>query len=181
MSVDSSETPTGEAHDAPKVRGPAPPALSHLDERGEARMVDVGEKAVSRRVAIARAEVRLSAATFAALADGAPKGDVIAVARLAGIQAAKRTWELIPLCHPIRIDGIRLDVDPRPGEGVVRIEAEVRCDERTGVEMEAMTAVSVAALALYDMLKGIERGIVLGPIRLVEKRGGRSGVWRAAE
>jgi cyclic pyranopterin phosphate synthase len=142
-------------------------------------MVEVGAKAESERLARARATVRMSPATLErVLAGQVPKGDALAVARIAGIMAAKRTWELIPLCHPLALTGVEVDLRAS-GPGTVEIEACVRCRGPTGVEMEALTAVSVAALALYDMLKALEKGIEIGPVRLVEKRGGRSGTWTA--
>jgi cyclic pyranopterin phosphate synthase len=140
-------------------------------------MVDVGDKEVSDRRAVARALVRMSASTLDAVRRGdAPKGDVVGTARLAGIQAAKRTAELVPLCHPLPLSF----VDVRIGlEGdAVEIEAEARTSARTGVEMEAMTAASVAALTVYDMVKALERGVEIAELRLVEKSGGRSGTWR---
>lgn len=148
--------------------------LTHLDERGHAHMVDVGDKAVTRRVAVASAFVRTGARVRARIADGdVPKGDVLAVARVAGIQAAKRTSELIPLCHPLPIDAVSVDLR-LADEGVV-VEACVRTTGRTGVEMEALTAASVAALTVYDMCKALERGIVIERVRLEEKSGGKSG------
>jgi cyclic pyranopterin monophosphate synthase len=140
-------------------------------------MVDVSGKQVTRRHAVARAFVRMSAETAAAVAAGdAPKGDVLGVARIAGIQAAKRTGELIPLCHPLGLD--HLDVRAAVVDGGVAIEAEASVEGRTGVEMEAMTAASVAALTIYDMVKGIERGVRIESVELVAKSGGRSGDWR---
>jgi cyclic pyranopterin monophosphate synthase len=154
-----------------------PSDLTHLDESGAARMVDVSGKQVTRRRAVARAFVRMSADTAAAVAAGdAPKGDVLGVARIAGIQAAKRTGELIPLCHPLGLDHV--DVRAAVVDGGVAIEAEASVEGRTGVEMEAMTAASVAALTIYDMVKGIERGVRIESIELVAKSGGRSGDWR---
>jgi cyclic pyranopterin monophosphate synthase len=156
-----------------------PSVLSHVDERGRARMVDVGEKAVTPRVAIARGAVLMKPGTARQIADGSvAKGDVIATARIAGVMAAKRTGELIPLCHPLPIDfvDVRLRVDGVAGR--VEIEAEARITARTGVEMEALTAVATAGLTIYDMCKAIDREMVLGEIRLVEKRGGRSGDWK---
>jgi cyclic pyranopterin monophosphate synthase len=151
-------------------------ALSHLDETGRARMVDVGDKAVTDRRAVAHAVVTMSPATAGAVARGdAPKGDVISTARIAGIQAAKRTAELIPLCHPLPLSFV--DVRLEVGEDRVEIEAEARTSGQTGVEMEAMTAASVAALTVYDMVKGIERGVEIGPVALLEKTGGRHD-WR---
>jgi cyclic pyranopterin monophosphate synthase len=154
-----------------------PSDLTHLDESGAARMVDVSGKQVTRRHAVARAFVRMNAETAAAVVAGdAPKGDVLGVARIAGIQAAKRTGELIPLCHPLGLD--HLDVRAAVVEGGVAIEAEASVEGRTGVEMEAMTAASVAALTIYDMVKGIERGVRIESVELVAKSGGRSGDWR---
>lgn len=140
-------------------------------------MVDVSAKPDTVRRAVAEAEVKLSRSTWNALRKGnVPKGDALAVARIAGIQAAKRTADLIPLCHPLGIDAVTIDIAThRPGR--VRITAEVTTRGPTGVEMEALTAVSVAALALYDMCKALERGITIGPIRLLKKSGGRSGDW----
>ena len=153
--------------------------LPHVTGDGEARMVDVGEKAESDRRGVARATVRMKPATAAALERGdSPKGDVIGTARLAGIQAAKRTAELIPLAHPLPLDFVDVRAEIHPDEGAVCIEAEVRVTARTGVEMEAMTAASVAALTVYDMVKGIERGVRIESIELIEKTGGRSGEWR---
>ncbi len=148
--------------------------LSHLDERGNARMVEVGSKPETLREARAAATLRMAPATLARLGD-APKGDVLACARLAGIMAAKKTSELIPLCHPLALTGC--DVRFEVAEGRLEIEASVRCTGRTGVEMEALTAVSIAALTVYDMLKALEKGIEIGPIRLLEKTGGKSGTW----
>ena len=139
-------------------------------------MVDVGEKPVTERRAVARAVVRMSASTAAAVARGeAPKGDVLGTARIAGIQAAKRTADLVPLCHPLPLSFV--DVWAEVGEETVTITSEARTSAQTGVEMEAMTAASVAALTVYDMVKGLERGVELGPIALVEKTGGKSD-WR---
>jgi cyclic pyranopterin phosphate synthase len=153
--------------------------LTHLDPSGRARMVDVGTKAATERRAVAQAVVRVSPATATAVAAGeAPKGDVIGVARIAGIQAAKRTSELIPLCHPLALSfvGVEGSVDPDAGE--IRLTAEARTTGPTGVEMEALTAVSVAALTIYDMVKGIERGAEIAAVALLEKSGGRSGTWK---
>jgi cyclic pyranopterin phosphate synthase len=150
--------------------------LSHLDDAGRARMVDVGGKAVTDRRAVARAVVRMSAETAAAVRSGdAPKGDVVGTARIAGIQAAKRAAELIPLCHPLPLTFI--DVRIEVGYDRVGIEAEARTSAQTGVEMEAMTAASVAALTVYDMVKGLERGVQIAEVGLVEKSGGRHD-WR---
>jgi cyclic pyranopterin phosphate synthase len=153
--------------------------LTHLDEHGTARMVDVGDKAATDRRAVARALVRMSPATAAkVLAGDAPKGDVLGTARIAGILAAKRTGELIPLCHPLGLDHVDVDAEVDAAAGTVTLTAEARVTARTGVEMEAMTAVSVAALTVYDMVKGIERGVEIAEIALLEKSGGRSGTWR---
>jgi cyclic pyranopterin phosphate synthase len=152
--------------------------LSHIDARGRARMVDVGDKDVTRRVALARGAVCMEPETAARIAAGTvAKGDVVATARLAGVMAAKRTGELIPLCHPLPLDfvDVRIDVDQRRGR--VAIEAEARVCARTGVEMEALTAVSVAALTIYDMCKAVDRGMRIEEICLVRKSGGRSGDW----
>ena len=153
--------------------------LSHLDERGAARMVDVSGKAVTAREAVAEGFVAMRAETLALiLADGLPKGDVLAVARVAGIQAAKRASELVPLCHPLPIAAAAVDLAPADAARL-RIEARVRTEGRTGVEMEALAAVSVAALAVYDMCKAVDRGMRVEGVRLLEKRGGASGEWRA--
>jgi cyclic pyranopterin phosphate synthase len=150
--------------------------LSHLDDAGNARMVDVGAKEVTDRRAVARAEVRMSPATADAVRRGdAPKGEVIGTARLAGIQAAKRTSELIPLCHPLPLSFV--DVTAEVGEDRVTLVAEARTSARTGVEMEAMTAAAVAALTVYDMVKGIERGVSVESVELLEKTGGKED-WR---
>jgi cyclic pyranopterin phosphate synthase len=153
--------------------------LTHLDETGRARMVDVGDKPVTERRAVARAVVRVSAAAAGKVAAGdAPKGDVIAVARIAGIQAAKRTSELIPLCHPLPLSFVGVDASIDADKGEIALTAEARTVAQTGVEMEALTAASVAALTVYDMVKGIERGAEIASIQLIEKSGGRSGEWR---
>lgn len=153
--------------------------LTHLDEQGRARMVDVGAKPASERRALARALVRVSAETAAAVQRGeAPKGDVLGVARIAGIQAAKRTAELIPLCHPLSLTFVGVEGAIETEAGAITLEAEVRTTGPTGVEMEALTAVSVAALTVYDMVKGIERGAVIEEVALLEKSGGRSGTWQ---
>jgi cyclic pyranopterin monophosphate synthase len=153
--------------------------LSHLNERGEARMVDVSDKAVTARTATAEGFVRMQAQTLALLEGGAPKGDVLAVARVAGIMAAKRTHELIPLCHPLPITKVTVDFEPQPGDISLRIEAQVRVTGQTGVEMEALTAVTVACLTVYDMLKAADKTMRFDNIRLLEKTGGRSGDFRA--
>jgi cyclic pyranopterin phosphate synthase len=156
------------------------PRLTHLDESGAAHMVDVGDKAVTSRTAIAEGSVTMLPATLALIRDGlAKKGDVIATARIAGIMAAKKTHELIPLCHPLLLTKVTLDVtfdDTLPG---LRLTALARVSGQTGVEMEALTTVSVACLTVYDMAKAVDRGMVIGGIRLLEKSGGKSGEWRA--
>jgi cyclic pyranopterin phosphate synthase len=150
--------------------------LTHLDPSGRAHMVDVGQKDATDRWALARGEVRMAPETLRRLQAGdLKKGDVRAVAELAGIMAAKRTWELIPLCHPLSLDHVAVEVLPDEGLPGVRISARVRTFGRTGVEMEAMMAVGVAALAVYDMIKGVDREARITEIRLVEKHGGRSG------
>lgn len=153
------------------------PELTHLDAQGHARMVDVGEKPATDREAVASAVVRMHEHTLAMLRDGrAPKGDVLAVARIAGIQGAKRAPDLIPLCHQIALSGVEVHFTYLDAERV-RIEARARARDRTGVEMEALTAATVAALTLYDMLKAVDRGMTIEQVRLEEKRGGRSGHW----
>jgi cyclic pyranopterin phosphate synthase len=153
--------------------------LTHLDEAGAARMVDVGAKPETARRAVARAVVRMAPATAAAVAAGdAPKGDVLGVARIAGIQAAKRTGELIPLCHPIGLDAVDVEAEIDAQAGTVTLTATASVTARTGVEMEAMTAAAVAALTVYDMVKGVERGVEIVSVALLEKSGGRSGTWR---
>ncbi|HEY2602421.1 MAG TPA: cyclic pyranopterin monophosphate synthase MoaC [Thermoleophilaceae bacterium] len=152
--------------------------LSHLDDEGNARMVDVGEKPVTDRRAVARCVVRMKSETAAAVAAGnAPKGDVVSTARIAGIQASKRTPELIPLCHPLPLSFMDVTIDVDAAAGVVTIQSEVRTSAQTGVEMEALTACSVAALTVYDMVKGIERGVEIAELTLLEKTGGRHD-WR---
>jgi cyclic pyranopterin phosphate synthase len=153
--------------------------LTHLDSAGKARMVDVGGKPETERRAVARAVVRVAPATAAAVAAGdAPKGDVLGVARIAGIQAAKRTSELIPLCHPLSLSFIGLDGVIDASAGTITLTAEARTTGPTGVEMEALTAASVAALTIYDMVKGLERGAEIAEVVLVAKSGGKSGEWR---
>jgi cyclic pyranopterin phosphate synthase len=151
--------------------------LTHFDDAGAAHMVDVGAKAETERVGIASGKVAMLPATAKAVKAGKiGKGDVLGVARLAGIQAAKKTADWIPLCHPLRLTGV--DVDLRVEGNEVRITATVRAFDRSGVEMEALAAVSAAALTVYDMCKAIDRGMVIGEIRLDEKRGGKSGTWK---
>ncbi len=156
--------------------------LTHLDDDGRARMVDVGAKPQTDRVATARAVVRMSPATAAAVAAGdAPKGDVIGTARLAAIQAAKRTDEWIPLAHTLPLNSVDVDVDVDTDAGTVIVTATARVYARTGVEMEAMVASAAGALCIYDMVKGIERGVVVERVELLCKSGGRSGTWRRDE
>ncbi|MBW7836163.1 MAG: cyclic pyranopterin monophosphate synthase MoaC [Sphingomonadales bacterium] len=152
--------------------------LSHLDDKGQARMVDVSEKDVTSRKAVAKGRVRLSAEVLALIVEGkAPKGDVFAAARLAGIMAAKKTADLIPLCHPLPLSAVNVDFTVE--KEAIEITATVTVSGRTGVEMEALTAVSVAALTLYDMVKAVDKRMVIGDIRLVAKEGGRSGHFTA--
>ena len=161
------------------MTGPGADDLSHLDERGRARMVDVGGKDETERVARAEALVVMAPATLRLIADEAvPKGDVLATARLAGIMAAKRTHELIPLCHQLNLSSVAVDIEPDPGLPGLRVLAEARLRGRTGVEMEALVAASVAALTIYDMCKAVDRGMEVRGVRLLEKSGGRSGTWR---
>lgn len=153
-------------------------SLTHLDESGAARMVDVGAKPETARSATVIGRIAMSAVALAAISDGtAPKGDVLAAARIAGILAAKKTAELIPLCHPLAIDAVTLDFALL--ETGVEATARVSLTGRTGVEMEAMTAVCVALLTIYDMAKALDKAMVIGPVRLLEKTGGKSGPWRA--
>jgi cyclic pyranopterin phosphate synthase len=153
--------------------------LSHLDARGRVRMVDVGDKPVTARVALARGRVFMHRDTLELLRDGrAPKGDVLTTAHVAGVLAAKRTAEIIPLAHFLPLESVELAFSLDPDSASVGIEARVRTRGRTGVEMEALTAVTVAALTLYDMLKAVDRGMVMGEFAVWEKRGGRSGVFR---
>jgi cyclic pyranopterin phosphate synthase len=154
--------------------------LSHVNEAGEAHMVDVSDKPVTARTAIAEGFVAMKPETLALLKRGdAPKGDVLATARIAGIMAAKRTHELIPLCHPLALAKVTVDLEASSGPPGVRVVAEVKTTGRTGVEMEALTAVSVTCLTLYDMLKAVDRAMTFERIRLIEKSGGRSGDYRA--
>ena len=154
--------------------------LTHFDPQGRARMVDVSDKDSTQRVAIARGSIVMEPETLRRIAGGEiGKGDVLGVARLAGIMAAKRTHDLIPLCHPLPLAAITIDLRPDPQRNAVDIEAEVKTTGRTGVEMEALTAVSVAALTVYDMCKAIDRGMRIAEIRLVHKSGGKSGVYEA--
>ena len=154
--------------------------LSHINERGEAHMVDVGEKAETTRQAIAEGTIRMAPETFRLIADeAAPKGDVIASARIAGIRAVKRTHELIPLCHPLAVTKATVDFEPLDDEAGLRVITTVRVKGQTGVEMEALTGASVACLTLYDMLKAADKAMTISDIRLIEKTGGRSGTYKA--
>jgi cyclic pyranopterin phosphate synthase len=154
--------------------------LTHFDAEGRAHMVDVSGKDVTERVAVARGAVEMAPATLALVVEGrAAKGDVLAVARLAGIMAAKRTADLIPLCHPLALAKVSVDLTPDAGANRVEIEATVKVTGRTGVEMEALTAVSVAALTVYDMVKAVDRGMRITDIRLALKEGGKSGRFEA--
>jgi cyclic pyranopterin phosphate synthase len=153
--------------------------LTHLDEHGHATMVDVGDKAVTSRTALAQGEVHMLPSTLAAIRDGTvPKGDVLAAARIAGIMAAKRTPDLIPLCHTLLLNKVGVEFEIDEDRACVVVSASVRCNGQTGVEMEALTAVSVAALTIYDMAKALEKTMTITNIRLLEKRGGKSGDWQ---
>jgi len=156
--------------------------LSHFNERGEAHMVDVGDKAATARVAVADGWIRMRAETAAGIEAGDfGKGDVLGVARIAGLMAAKRTAELVPLCHPVPLTAIDLALQVDTSAPGVWCQATAETRDRTGVEMEALTAVQIALLTVYDMGKSVERGMVIDGVRLVEKRGGKSGTWRAPE
>jgi cyclic pyranopterin monophosphate synthase len=156
-----------------------PARLTHLDDAGHARMVDVGAKPVTQRTATAAARVRMSPATAAALAEGKlPKGDALPLARIAGISAAKRTADLLPLCHPVALSSVEVEVEVEPEAGLAHVKAVAHAADRTGVEMEALVAVTTAALNLYDMVKALERGVTIERIELVEKTGGTRGDWR---
>jgi cyclic pyranopterin monophosphate synthase len=152
--------------------------LTHIDRSGRPRMVDVSDKAVTARRAVAEAAVAVSPETMSLVIDGGgPKGDVLGVAELAGVMGGKRTSELIPLCHPLPLTDLVVAVTPDRAAGVLRVRAEAATTAQTGVEMEAMTAASVAALTIYDMVKGVERGVEIQGVRLVSKSGGKSGTW----
>lgn len=155
--------------------------LTHLDAKGNATMVDVTEKGVTTREAVAEARVRMQPATLALIQQGGhPKGDVLAVARIAGIMAAKKTHELIPLCHPLLLTSVKVELVPE-GEDAIRIEARCKLAGQTGVEMEALTAASVAALTIYDMCKAVDKGMTIETVRLLEKTGGKSGHYRCED
>ena len=164
-----------------KTKAPArgPSGLTHIDARGAAHMVDVSEKPASERIAVAEGQVVMNAATLDAIIRGnARKGDVLGTARLAGIMAAKRTHELIPLCHPLMLTKVTVDIEPDKALPGCRIRASVKTTGQTGVEMEALTAVSIGCLTVYDMVKAVDRSASIDPIRLVEKMGGKSGHYR---
>ena len=151
------------------------PKLTHIDESGRARMVDVGDKEVTRRSARAAGRVRMSSVALALVREGSSKGDVLQVARIAGIGGAKRTADLVPLCHPLALDSVTVDLRIDEVSSCVLIESTVRCTGKTGVEMEALTATSVAALTVYDMVKAVDKGVVIEEVLLLSKDGGRSG------
>lgn len=154
--------------------------LSHIDDEGTARMVDIGAKAQTQRSAIASGVIRMSEAALAAVKNGdAPKGDVLGTARIAGIMAAKRTADLIPMCHPLALDAVTVDFAYEPG--AIRVTASASLTGKTGVEMEAITAASVALVTVYDMAKALDKNMVIDGLRLIEKRGGKSGHWRAGD
>jgi cyclic pyranopterin monophosphate synthase len=152
--------------------------LTHVDRGGRPRMVDVSDKPITARRATAEAQVTVSQDTLSLVIDGtAPKGDILTVAEVAGVMAAKRTWELIPLCHPLPLTDIAVEITPDRAAGALRIRASAATSAQTGVEMEALTAASVAALTIYDMVKGVDRGVEINHVRLLEKSGGKSGEW----
>ncbi len=154
--------------------------LTHLDPEGRAQMVDVSGKAVTTREARAEAFISMQAKTLSMIVEGKhKKGDVFAVARIAGIQAAKRCADIIPLCHPLMLSSVKVELTPEPAQNRVRIETLCRLSGQTGVEMEALTAASAAALTLYDMCKAVDKGMVIHSVRLLEKKGGKSGHWQA--
>ena len=156
--------------------------FTHLDEQGAARMVDIGDKAASERIAVATAVIAMQPQTLSLLEPGAnKKGDVLAVARIAGIQAAKKCSDLIPLCHPLMLTSVTVDFEPVPTKNQINIEACCKVTGRTGVEMEALTAASVAALTIYDMCKAVDRGMEIHSIALQRKEGGKSGLWQRGE
>ena len=153
--------------------------LTHLNERGEANMVDVGSKEITERSAVAAGEISMQASTLAQVVDGTnAKGDVLAVARVAGIMAAKRTSELVPLCHSLSLTRVEVSFEPDPKTSAIACRAIAETRERTGVEMEALTAVQVGLLTIYDMCKAVDREMIIGAVRLLEKSGGRSGNWK---
>ncbi|MGM0412881.1 MAG: cyclic pyranopterin monophosphate synthase MoaC [Pseudomonadota bacterium] len=154
--------------------------LTHFNAAGEAHMVDVGDKAETERVAVAEGRIRMAPETLERIRAGDhAKGDVLGIARVAGIMGSKRTADLVPLCHPLPLTALEVDLTPEDEPAAVRVEATARTTGRTGVEMEALTAVQVALLTIYDMCKAVDRGMVMDGVRLLEKRGGKSGSWRA--
>lgn len=156
--------------------------LNHFDAAGQAHMVDIADKSTTRRLALASGTIRMKPATFALVRDGsAKKGDVLGIARIAAIQASKRTADLIPLCHPIALTRVSVTFDLDEAESCVRCQAQVECEGKTGVEMEALTAVQVGLLTIYDMVKAVDRSMVIGEVKLLEKHGGKSGSWVAGE
>ncbi|MBW3655521.1 MAG: cyclic pyranopterin monophosphate synthase MoaC [Gemmatimonadetes bacterium] len=158
------------------------PGFTHLDPQGRPRMVDVGQKVPTQRVATAEGVIRMSPDTLAAIVEGrTAKGNVLVIAQLAGIMGAKRTADLVPLCHPLPLDSVEVEVAPDPALPGLRVTATARVEARTGVEMEALTAVSCALLTAYDMCKARDRGMVIEGVRLLRKEGGRSGTWTAAD
>jgi cyclic pyranopterin phosphate synthase len=157
-------------------------SLTHLDDKGNARMVDISEKHATSRTATAQASIKMKPETLSAISSGEmPKGDVLAAARIAGIMAAKRTHELIPLCHPLALSSVTVDFIPDRQQSLIDIKATAKVEGKTGVEMEALTAVSIAALTIYDMCKAIDREMTINSIALIEKSGGRSGHFRRSE
>jgi cyclic pyranopterin phosphate synthase len=185
----SRDAPSAQPHSPPvpgPADGPRPPEaapdrpLTHFDAAGRAHMVDVGDKAVTRRIAVATGRISMLPATFELVRAGtAKKGDVLGIARIAAIQGAKRTADLIPLCHPIALTRVAVELEADADSHAVHCTATVECEGRTGVEMEALTAVQVGLLTVYDMLKAVDRGMVISEVRLLEKRGGKSGDWAA--
>jgi cyclic pyranopterin phosphate synthase len=156
--------------------------LSHFNQAGEAHMVDVGNKAITQRIAIAEGRIQMLASTLALILAGeAKKGDVLGVARIAGIMAAKKTAELIPLCHPLALSKVSIDLVPQPENNAVHCTATVHTSGQTGVEMEALTAVQVTLLTIYDMCKAVDKGMSMEGVRLLEKQGGKSGHWQRSE
>ena len=155
------------------------PKLTHIDDQGNAHMVDVSDKAVTDRTAIATGRVLMKPETLALILEGrAKKGDVLGVARIAGIMAAKRTSDLVPLCHPLAITKVTVDLEPNETENAIDVTALVKVSGQTGVEMEALTAASIACLTIYDMVKAVDRGIIITDLKLVEKTGGKSGIFK---
>ena len=175
------EKPRRDKPRRPRGTAPLRRSVLHVDARGRARMVDVGDKGATRRAAVARGAVSMNAAAFEALAGGRlAKGDALAVARLAGIQAAKRTSEIVPLCHPLAVESVEVEVELAKARREAVVTATVRITGKTGVEMEALTAVAAACLALYDMIKALDRAAAIREVVLLEKSGGRSGTYRRA-